>query len=408
MNNDVSLSWESYEGYEGWMHPGTARLPRVEASEPALRKLLAVGTSTEGGCSDSFNGYDRGIWSISYLQLLGTIHKAGELMAHIQGAHPEVAAPFLRWLADHDLELDSTGRLYRGSRPVGAQEMGQVLYGCSAKIGSWTEASKAQARSFAETVVRVLRDPAAQTVSQDYTSRELLSWVDASVRATLFPAGKPLEEKGWWGALQAIYVSFTANNPSIAANQFRKLVRGPSDFKPTDPNFVLAMARQLTFGPYIVIYPQRYNALRPVVERLYGVDLPDTAQLLDDWVRVGNPGMDHPLTVQEIQQRLIQLGYTLGPAGADGKYGEKTKEAVRKFQRTQPGLVADGLAGAKTVEALVKATGGLPSPASEGDACTRLSPSSRIPLPPTRARDSPPCWSATPGWCTPSFCATGS
>lgn len=358
MNEDVSLSWESYEGYEGWMHRGTARLPRVEAAEPPLRKLLAVGTSTEGGCSDSFNGYDRGIWSISYLQLLGTIHKAGELMARIHEADREVAAPFMHWLAEHDLTLTPSGRLLRGSRPVPAQEMGQALYGCSGKIGSWTEENKAQAKSFAETVVRVLRDPIAQKVGQDFTARELLDWVEASVRARLFPPGKPLEERGWWGALQAIYVSFTANNPSIAANQFFKLVKAAEDFKPNDPTFVLSMARQLTFGPYIVIYPQRYNALRPVVERLYGVDLPDTAQLLDGWVRQGNPTLEHPFTTQEIQQRLIRLGYSLGPAGADGKYGEKTKDAVRKFQRSQPGMVADGLAGSKTVEALVKATGG--------------------------------------------------
>lgn len=49
--------------------------------------------------------------------------------------------------------------------------------------------------------------------------------------------------------------------------------------------------------------------------------------------------------VKALQERLIELGYLDGTA--DGDYGEKTKKAVRTFQRSA-GLDVDGLAGKDT------------------------------------------------------------
>jgi len=54
-------------------------------------------------------------------------------------------------------------------------------------------------------------------------------------------------------------------------------------------------------------------------------------------------------TVQDLQRRLIALGYDPGPA--DGINGAKTKAAVRLFQIAE-GLEADGIAGFKTLARL--------------------------------------------------------
>lgn len=51
----------------------------------------------------------------------------------------------------------------------------------------------------------------------------------------------------------------------------------------------------------------------------------------------------------QVQERLIALGRNPGPA--DGKDGPKTREAIKGFQRDN-GLVADGIAGPKTIAAL--------------------------------------------------------
>lgn len=67
----------------------------------------------------------------------------------------------------------------------------------------------------------------------------------------------------------------------------------------------------------------------------------DAAAVLE----VGSKGSD----VTKIQKKLIQFGYMTGTA--DGRYGEKTRDAVEWFQRRN-GLTADGKVGAKTAAAL--------------------------------------------------------
>lgn len=57
-------------------------------------------------------------------------------------------------------------------------------------------------------------------------------------------------------------------------------------------------------------------------------------------------------TTLQVQERLIALGRNPGPA--DGKDGPKTREAVKGFQLDN-GLVADGIAGAKTLAVLFAA-----------------------------------------------------
>lgn len=52
--------------------------------------------------------------------------------------------------------------------------------------------------------------------------------------------------------------------------------------------------------------------------------------------------------VKKLQQSLINAGYDLGNAGADGIYGEKTQAAVKQYQQAN-GLAVDGIAGNNTL-----------------------------------------------------------
>jgi hypothetical protein len=79
----------------------------------------------------------------------------------------------------------------------------------------------------------------------------------------------------------------------------------------------------------------------------------------------GEPGSrllrhgSHGADVKALQETLSALGFNLGPA--DGVFGDKTTEAVRKFQASR-GLTADGIVGhdtwAKLKEAGLKDAGG--------------------------------------------------
>ena len=62
-------------------------------------------------------------------------------------------------------------------------------------------------------------------------------------------------------------------------------------------------------------------------------------------LEVGSRGDD----VTKVQKKLIQFGYMTG--SADGRYGEKTRDAVKWFQRRN-GLTVDGKVGADTAAAL--------------------------------------------------------
>ena len=66
--------------------------------------------------------------------------------------------------------------------------------------------------------------------------------------------------------------------------------------------------------------------------------------------------------VRTMQEALVKLGYA--PGAADGKFGRGTENAVKQFQRSN-GLVADGLAGSKTLTLLYSQAGnsGTPTPA---------------------------------------------
>ena len=64
-------------------------------------------------------------------------------------------------------------------------------------------------------------------------------------------------------------------------------------------------------------------------------------------LRKGNKGE----VVKRLQEMLLQLGYDLGPCGADGDFGKCTEAAVKRFQRDR-GLEADGICGPKTYAAL--------------------------------------------------------
>ena len=76
----------------------------------------------------------------------------------------------------------------------------------------------------------------------------------------------------------------------------------------------------------------------------------DTPMPWRSTVRYGSRGDD----VRYVQETLKNLGYDIGASGVDGIYGKKTEAAVKAFQKAS-GLIADGIAGPMTYQALQEA-----------------------------------------------------
>ena len=67
----------------------------------------------------------------------------------------------------------------------------------------------------------------------------------------------------------------------------------------------------------------------------------------------------HGDEVVQLQARLIELGYLKGKA--DGFFGPKTEDAVKRFQEMN-GLKADGYAGPLTLDRLYNDPAAVPAP----------------------------------------------
>lgn len=83
-----------------------------------------------------------------------------------------------------------------------------------------------------------------------------------------------------------------------------------------------------------------------------GVDYLPGKQLSIAPVQVLQIGIDNDLdAVMAVQNQLVNLGYDIGPSGADGLYGQETFDAIVKFQDDHA-LKDDGEVGPATKAAL--------------------------------------------------------
>lgn len=225
------------------------------------------------------------------------------------------------------------------------------------ELGTWDADSKAHAKSWAAALATLFEGEDAQRVQTRFTTDRLGMFVQKPAKV-LDPLGIPHggRTNSWHWAAYAAFLSFAANNPTIACKMFQAF-SAEHGVQPTDRDWVIGLLKQLTFGPNFSIYPARYNAIRPRLEKNFGVDLPDFYSELRAWQReIGIEPSDpesHRLdTTKAVQEALGALGYDLGPAGADGIFGPKTRAAVIAFQQQQNGLKVDGIVGRQTRHAL--------------------------------------------------------
>jgi hypothetical protein len=329
------IAWGKYREYEGAFYRG--KNPYKLPAEPNDNdKIIAVITATEGGKYDAYNGYDRCISTSGLIQWCEAgQYSVSDMLGKASEHNPLLLRPITDQArrASYLFQKNTKGR-WRFFR-VGnvhnevdtLQEQQQLfLLDSSGKIGTWDDTSRKYAKEWAAAVSTVWEDPTAQELQAEYTAKRLRGF--ALPYASKLLSASPGDAVG--RAFVAAYLSFAANNPTWANRHLQKVAED-GKYEMWTSDWLVHVLKELTFGPKVVIYPHRYNAIRPVLEKLYGLNLPDFAKELDTWKQEQPHGFFYDTL--EIQKALITLGYDLGPHGADGAYGNKTREAVLLFEQ---------------------------------------------------------------------------
>lgn len=326
-------------------------------------KLMAVLTATEGGRFDMINMYDRCVMTAGLIQWCDAgQYSVCDLLGQVFESSQQAFSPIQALIDSRGIEFkkNARGRYrfffddWRGEVDRTEEQRQLWLLDSTGQSGSWSDEAKEWAKEWVMAVATSLSHELAVAAQVRYTVPRLHGFVMKDALPIVFGAW-PIGSEKWAKATQAAFISFAGNLPAVAGKMAVQFAQSTKETKGT-PGWTYGLLRELTFGPNIVIYPGRYDRIRPVVERLYGVDLPDFAEELKG-MNARNVSLvsDYPEsemdTLEEIQDALINLGYDLGPKGADGRTGPKTQQAIISFQQSAK-LKPDGVIGPKTKSAL--------------------------------------------------------
>jgi hypothetical protein len=351
----ADIGWASYRQFEGPFFRGHSSF-RMPAEPTEADRIVRVITATEGGHYDSFNGYDKCDATLGLIQWCDHAqYSVCDMLGHTAGQHPEALGPINAFCDAHGLTFKKNGRgrwrYFFGDERGEVDRSGEQdqLYhlNSSGHKGTWDDESRAYAKQFAAAMASVYNHVGAQEAQVDFTVKRLRWFVAKKVRYIYDEA--PPSDVG--RCFQAAYLSYAANNPSWASTHLLRTTLSSSEER-YSVAWLTEVLRELTFGPKVVIYPHRYNAIRPVLEKMYGVDLPDFAAELKQWTSDWGP----PMPTDEVQGILVRLGHDLGISGPNGDgvdnvYGGKTRRAVRRFQEVH-GLEPTGYVDPATRDAL--------------------------------------------------------
>lgn len=353
-----SIKWSSYQQFEGPFFIGVQsyKLP----DKPTLNdQILATITATEGGHWDAINMYDRCICTVGLIQWCeGGQYSVSDMLGVVAGRDAALLRPLDGIMAQAGVRFakNAKGRYRfifsdsRGECDRTIEQQQLFLYKSNGNKGSWDEQSKDFAKLWAASLSTVFQAPAAIEAQRDYTVPRLYSFA-LGTATTLFR--EPEAQSTIGQAFICAYLSFAANNPARADRSLQEALRTWDGSKGPkwSPRWLIHILEKLTFFSGVTIYPHRYNAIRPVLERFFGIDLPDRSEQLQ--------GLLSPAEIQSIL--VHKLGYDLGKSGpkgdgVDGAWGGKSRAALMDFERRNAnlGLDGDGLPDPKTNEALLR------------------------------------------------------
>ncbi len=358
MTDQKDIKWSSYQQYEGPFFIGTQGY-KMPAAPTLNDQILAVITATEGGHWDAINMYDRCICTVGLIQWCeGGQYSVSDMLGAYAGAGGEqtIKNTLANVMSQQDLvfKKNAKGRWRfhfsdtRGEVDRTIEQQQMFLLRSNGAKGSWDQQSKDYAKLWAASLSTLFQNQQAIEAQRDYTVPRLYSFALPAAQALFkMPEAKstPLGQ-----AFICAYLSFAANNPARADRSLQEALKTWDSSKGPmwSPRWLIHVLEKLTFFSGVTIYPHRYNAIRPVLERFFGIDLPDRSEQLQ--------GLLSPTDIQSILVHILK--YDLGKSGpkgdgVDGAWGAKSRAALMDFERRQ-GLDSDGLPDPKTNDALLR------------------------------------------------------
>lgn len=329
------IGWGSYRQYSGPFYRG--KFGYVLPDNPRPEDMqMAVITATEGGHFDAWNGYDVCGWTSGLIQWCErNQYSVSDMLGEVAKFDRGLLFSMNQEMGHERLEFkpNAKGR-YRfffsdGRGEVDSQAEQQALFyaGGDGTQGSWNSVTSMRAKAWAAAISTVWETKEAQLIQVEYTTKRLSGFLLPFAKSVFSSMPSTDVARG----LYAAYLSFAANNPTWANKSLQTAVTQNPHIPAWSMDWALLILREMTFGPGVAIYPHRYDSIRPVLEQLYGMSLPDFASDLKAWEE--RTGIPAGITTARLQRALLLLGFDLGPARDDGKYGKKTTEAVLTLEQ---------------------------------------------------------------------------
>jgi hypothetical protein len=330
------IGWGKYRQFEGPYYKGKFGYVLPSSPNEADRQLAVI-TATEGGHYDAWNGYDICGWTSGLIQWC---ERNQYSVSDMLGAVCEYDEDIIKGVddlgAEFGLKFEKNEKArYRFKFKDGRGEVDSLveqnqlfyIHGDGTQ-GSWTPETSLYGKRWAAAISTVWENAEARRIQNEYTAKRLGGFMLPFAKSVF--GAMPSTDLAL--GLMAAYLSFAANNPTWANKSLQTAVTQNPHISAWSSDWAVAILREMTFGPGVAIYPHRYEAIRPVLENLYGMNLPDMSADLQAWTE--RTGIPAGITTARLQRALLALGYDLGPAKDDGKYGKKTTEAVLTLEQT--------------------------------------------------------------------------
>lgn len=304
----AQIGWSRYHNNEGPFFGGVVKVLEAPRSASFAERVLSLTAAAEEGHYDAVNMYDTGLVSVGAIQFIdvGSFQVTDMLGAVADELGPgyvqKALGPALD-MCDAMFFKTSSGawRFSLKMETVNTKDLQKKLYFgdlAGNAVGSYDDAKRLRAKTWAACLANVWADPRAVAVQGRFTLPRLINgFVWNELKQDLFSGEQP--EDGWIGALRAMLLSFAVNAPAVVVKRYAACRSNGKAFG--SPEWCLAVLRGVVVGSGIDVWPARWVAERPLVKSMFGVTLPTYAQLVNGVWDAPAPADGAPTPIPEPQ-----------------------------------------------------------------------------------------------------------